>query len=101
MLLQGFIYCVFAAAFWPSLTMSVEPSYNGLCFGVASSLQNISLAVVHIAMAYTYTSSNSRYIPNVEYMFAILSVLSFLFCLGLYFLDYKLFVALNSPNVLS
>ncbi len=96
LLLQGIAYCSFASAFWPAITMTVEEHFIGLSFGIASSMQNIGLAIVPLLVAAIYSNSGYKYVPNVEILFAVLSFLSLIVLVLLRFKDSKSCDILNS-----
>lgn len=98
MIIQGLVYCAFAAAFWPSIAMTVLPKHSGLCFGMASSMQNVGLAVVPMLVACVYSKSGNRYIPNVEYLFVTLAGISVFACAIMYAVDRPMYLMLNTGN---
>lgn len=99
MIIQGLGYCGFASAFWPSITLTVPAAYTGLCFGIASSMQNIGLSIVPMIVAFVYTISGNSYIPNVELVFICLNVLSFVTAIMILILDPSQFNRLNRTKM--
>jgi len=71
---QGVAYALFAAVIWPSIPLSVGPGSIGTAFGTVTSIQNCGLAIFPIIIAAIYESSGQRFIPHVEMLFIILTI---------------------------
>lgn len=85
---QGLAYTGFAAVLWPAVPLVIQPRLTGLGFGILTSALNAGCAVLPIIVAQVYNVSGSRYIPNVELMFAMLGVLALALGLYLNYFDY-------------
>ena len=72
---QGFAYVCYAAVIWPSVPLTVKEESVGTAFGAIVAIQNIGLALFPLIIAAVYTASDNKYIPNVEYFFAVCAVL--------------------------
>lgn len=92
---QGVAYAMYAATFWSSITVLVEPRFTGLAYGVVISLINIGMSCFPVIVAWTYNTSNDHYIPNVELVFVILSALAFLMALYASYYDNRHDAILN------
>ena len=85
---QGIAYTCFSAVTWPTLAIVVDKRYLGLGYGVAFSMQNVGLTSIPLIIASIYSTSGSRYIPNVEICFCCLAFIGILNGLVLNFWDY-------------
>jgi MFS family permease len=95
---QGIAYTAFASVLWPAIPIVVPERLTGLAFGVVTSMQNLTCALVPLIVAYIYTLSGNRYIPNVEIMFITFGVLGSLVGVYLNFYDYNHDSVLNKPD---
>ena len=66
---QGLAYAMFAAVFWPTISLVIEGPYVGLAYGYVISIFNMGMAVFPLLIAGVYVSSNDHYVPNVELVF--------------------------------
>ena len=60
----------------------VDERLTGLAFGIVTSMQNLACAVIPLAIAAIYSSSDNLYIPQVELLFVILAMIGFV--VGMY-----------------
>jgi MFS family permease len=86
---QGIAFSIGCAVVWSSIPLTVKPHVTGLGFGIATCALNLGTAIIPMIIASVFTSSNDRYIPNVEYFFIFLSLLGLLSCLLLSYYDYS------------
>lgn len=94
---QGLSYTAMASTLWPSFSLIVPKRYNGLGFGIAFSMQNAGLSVIPLVIASIYTTSNDKYIPNVEYFFVIIAGIGVFFGIWLNIDDLRNGNILNRP----
>jgi MFS family permease len=59
---QGLAYTGFASVLWPAVPLVVDDSLVGLAFGVVTSLQNLSCAIIPLIVASIYTDSGDKYV---------------------------------------
>lgn len=85
---QGLAYTGFAAVLWPAIPLVIQPRLTGLGFGIVTSALNAGCAVLPIIVAQVYIQSSSKYIPNVELLFAILGFAGLLLGIYLNYFDY-------------
>ena len=83
---QGLAYSIMASALWPAIPLVVNPDNVGLAYGVAFSMQNVGLTIIPLIMAAIYTSSNEKYIPNVEIF--LISIAGAACCVGVWLCRY-------------
>ena len=95
---QGLAYSGFAAVLWPSIPLVIPAKFTGLGYGVVTAIQNAGLALFPLLIAYIYSQSNDKYIPNVEYFFVSLAVLGTAVGFYLNYYDYQNDSIFNSPN---
>jgi hypothetical protein len=60
LLLLGFSYAIYASALWPSIALVIEPQYHATAYGVATSLQNLGLAVAPMVIGTLMPSSTCQ-----------------------------------------
>jgi hypothetical protein len=58
LLLLGFAYAIYASALWPSIAMVIEPKYHATAYGIATSVQNLGLAVAPMVIGTLMPASN-------------------------------------------
>jgi MFS family permease len=85
---QGCAYSIFSAVLWSSIPLIVMKRVLGFSFGITTCAQNLGTAVFPLVIATVYNFSNNLYIPNVEYLFMIMSCLGLIGCLVLNYYDY-------------
>lgn len=81
---QGLATTTFNLTFWSLLGFTVDRKIYGTAFGVLQSLQHIVYAVMPLILAQLYNSSGQRYLPQVEYVFVVASLLALLPLSALY-----------------
>ena len=69
----GISFSIFAAVVWPAITLVVPPKYIGLALGLTTSLQNTSVSLLPLVVAYLYTKTNSY--PQTFLFFIFNSIL--------------------------
>eukprot|EP00617_Octactis_speculum_P015168 CAMPEP_0185761732 /NCGR_PEP_ID=MMETSP1174-20130828/20673_1 /TAXON_ID=35687 /ORGANISM="Dictyocha speculum, Strain CCMP1381" /LENGTH=428 /DNA_ID=CAMNT_0028443091 /DNA_START=35 /DNA_END=1321 /DNA_ORIENTATION=+ len=83
----GLAYSVVAGVIWPSVPCVVDPEFKGLGFGLLTSLQNVTLCLTPLVIAYlleAYGKDNFRY---PELFMASLSLCAALMSLLLWWWD--------------
>jgi MFS family permease len=98
---QGLAYALYSSVLWPSITLTVPQRSTGVAFGVITSIQNIGLTLVPMAIASIYTSSGHCYIPYVELFFTCCAVSGAMLGIGVNFLDQQTGNKLNGISVQS
>jgi hypothetical protein len=58
LLLLGFSYAIYASALWPSIALVIEPQYHATAYGIATSVQNLGLAVAPLVIGSLMPASN-------------------------------------------
>lgn len=71
----GLAYSVVAGVVWPSVLCVVKPSSSGTAFGLLTALQNISMALVPLFVAFELDIYGSKNYVLPELTFVILSVI--------------------------
>mmetsp|Transcript_24292 Transcript_24292/g.37442 ORF Transcript_24292/g.37442 Transcript_24292/m.37442 type:complete len:654 (+) Transcript_24292:84-2045(+) len=74
LLLQGIAFAIYCAIIWPCVALTVELKYQGLAYGLITSLMNVGLSAYPLIAAQIYNIDDS-YIPNVELFFAFSGVI--------------------------
>lgn len=82
LILQGLSYSIFLTSIYPILPLLVNKKYIGIAYGVVISIQNLGFSIFPIVIAIIYNYSFKKYIPNINYFFIIVSMMSFF--IGLY-----------------
>ena len=72
---QGTAYGIFTSVIWSSVPLTVEEDLIGTAFGVITSLQNTGLALTPLIVAGLYKLNGDSYLPAVEILFIIFSIL--------------------------
>mmetsp|Transcript_46972 Transcript_46972/g.152674 ORF Transcript_46972/g.152674 Transcript_46972/m.152674 type:complete len:588 (-) Transcript_46972:212-1975(-) len=98
-------YCVFASVIWPSVPFVVDSKALGTAYGVITSLQNLGLCLVPMAVAYVHPLTRDWRAPGlplsewsgVELFFSALGAVGILAGLALG-CDPLVRAALNSPT---
>jgi MFS family permease len=85
---QGCAYSIFSAVLWSSIPLIVMKRVLGFSFGITTCAQNLGTALFPLVIAMVYDFSDDLYIPNVEYLFMIMSCLGLIGCLLLNYYDY-------------
>ena len=94
MILLGFTYSLFAAVLWPVISLVTNKNLVGLAFGVATSLQNLGMAVAPIIVAALLT--NFKNYELVLTFFICLNTISFILSILIIFEDKKLNGIINT-----
>jgi MFS family permease len=94
---QGLAYTGFVSVLWPSVPLVVEERVTGLAFGIVTSMQNLACAIIPLIVAAIYTDSDSKYIPNVEYLFVSLACIGVVVGFYLNYYDFHHGGVLNAP----
>lgn len=81
---QGLATTLFNLTFWSLLGYTVDRKVYGTAFGILQSLQHIVYTIVPLILADVYHQSGDRYIPQVEYVFVVATVLALLPLFALY-----------------
>lgn len=95
---QGIAYTAFASVLWPSIPIVVPEKLTGFAFGVVTSMQNLTCALVPIMVAQIYNYSGGKYIPNVELLFVAFGALGSMIGIYMNYYDYTHDSVLNRPN---
>ena len=70
----GISFSVFAAVVWPAITLVVPTKLIGFALGLTTSLQNTSMAIFPLIVAFIYTKTNSY--TNTLFFFVFISSIS-------------------------
>ena len=72
---QGTAYGIFTSVIWSSVPLTVEEDLVGTAFGVMTSFQNTGLAITPLIVAGLYNLNGDSYLPSVEVLFIVFSML--------------------------
>lgn len=79
--LFGISFSIFAAVVWPSIALVVSEKYVGLALSITTSMQNLSMSLFPLIVAYIYSKYN-RY-DYVLIFFSFLSIIAILLSLSI------------------
>ena len=86
---QGLAYTGFVSVLWPAVPLVVIERLLGLAFGIVTSMQNFTCAIVPLIAAAIYSSAGDHYIPNVELLFVSLASLGLVVGIYMNYYDYN------------
>ena len=61
LILLGLTYSLFATVIWPSMAMVVKKDMVGIAYGIATSIQNLGLAIFPVLVAVILTNTDNNY----------------------------------------
>ena len=72
--MQGLAYTGFAAVLWPAVPLVIPSHLIGLGFGIVTSMQNLSCAIIPLIAAAIFSDSGDKYDHHVSYKFIYICV---------------------------
>ncbi|KAF0698573.1 Aste57867_10803 [Aphanomyces stellatus] len=86
MVLQGLATSLFVSVMWSAIPYCVEDHHVGTAYGLVTSLWNVGLAIVPVAVAYIVNYTH-MYLPSVDNICCLFSCLGLVTCLYLSHFD--------------